>query len=104
MGSNIIFLSSDDQKQFGNDFVDSLPWQSFGRKNVGYIYAIAHNAKVIWDFDDDNYLKFWLDGASPHTNLDLNSFADSDSKYLLIITNILQSSKEYQLFVTILNF
>jgi len=46
LGSNIIFLSSEDQKQMSNDFVDSLSWKSFGRKNVGYLYAIARGAKV----------------------------------------------------------
>ncbi len=34
-----------------------LPWNHFGRKNVGYLYAIAHGAKNIWDFDDDNMLQ-----------------------------------------------
>ena len=32
---------------------------------MGYLYAIKHGAKVIWDFDDDNSLKFWLTGAAP---------------------------------------
>ncbi len=73
-------MTSDDQKRFGNEFVDSLPWNSFGRKNVGYLFAIAHGAKIIWDFDDDNYLKFWLNGASPDQKLVLNSFTDSNSK------------------------
>jgi hypothetical protein len=77
-------LTSDDQKRFGNEFVDSLPWNSFGRKNVGYLFAIAHGAKIIWDFDDDNYLKFWLNGASPDQKLVLNSFTDSNSKYYKI--------------------
>ncbi len=97
MGSNIIFLSSDDQKNIGNDFVDSLPWHSFGRKNVGYIYAIAHGAKVIWDFDDDNYLKFWLDGASPDIELDLNSFTDSSSKYFFFPNFKKKISKQHTL-------
>ncbi len=77
-------MTSDDQKRLRNEFVDSLPWNSFGRKNVGYLFAIAHGAKVIWDFDDDNYLKFWLDGASPDQKLVLNSFTDSNSKYYKI--------------------
>jgi hypothetical protein len=67
-------LSSEDQKTFQNEFVDSLPWNSFGRKNVGYLFAIARGAKVIWDFDDDNFLKFWLEGAAPDKNLEINSF------------------------------
>ncbi len=81
LGSNIIFLSSEDQKNFGSQFVDSLPWNSFGRKNVGYIFAIAHGAKVIWDFDDDNFLKFWLDGASPDKLLEINTFTNPDGKH-----------------------
>jgi hypothetical protein len=85
MGSNIVFLSSDDQQSMGNDFVDSLPWRSFGRKNVGYLYAVARGAKVIWDFDDDNFLKFWIAGsAAVDESLDVNTFANvsSDCKSL----------------------
>ena len=48
-----------------NAFVDRLPWNMFGRKNIGYLYAIQHGARVIWDFDDDNMLKFWMEGAAP---------------------------------------
>jgi len=33
-----------------------LPWNHFGRKNLGYLYAIQHGAEVIFDFDDDNEL------------------------------------------------
>lgn len=37
-------------------FLSSLPWNHFGRKNLGYLFAIANGAKVVWDFDDDNVL------------------------------------------------
>jgi hypothetical protein len=60
-----------------SDFVDLLPWQSFGRKNVGYLYAIARGAKVIWDFDDDNFLKFWVSGAAVEETLDLDTFTNT---------------------------
>jgi hypothetical protein len=33
-----------------------LPWNHFGRKNLGYLYALQHGAKRVWDFDDDNVL------------------------------------------------
>ena len=59
-----------------NDFVNLLPWQNFGRKNVGYLFAIAKGARVIWDFDDDNFLKFWIDGAAVDASTDLNTFAN----------------------------
>ncbi|XP_063413688.1 uncharacterized protein LOC134696052 isoform X3 [Mytilus trossulus] len=33
---------------------DVIPPNHFARKNIGYMYAIHHKAKFIWDFDDDN--------------------------------------------------
>ena len=92
LGSNIIFLSSEDQINFANEFVDALPWKSFGRKNVGYLFAIARGAKIIWDFDDDNFLKFWLDGAAVDKSLDINSFVNINgifrqSPIFLLTTN-----------------
>eukprot|EP01034_Spumella_vulgaris_P037116 gene37116-45791_t len=36
--------------------INILPWNHFGRKNVGYLYAILHGAQVVYDFDDDNIL------------------------------------------------
>lgn len=43
----------------------SIPWTDVGRKIIGYLYAIAHGATVIWDFDDHDMLKFWIPGAAP---------------------------------------
>ena len=65
-GNNeVVYLSPEDQKAINDSFVDSLPWNHFGRKNVGFLYAIMHGAQVIWDFDDDNMLKFWIPDAAP---------------------------------------
>ncbi len=61
----VVLLSPDAQRDMKKAFMDRLPWNTFGRKNIGYIYAIMHGAQVIWDFDDDNMLKFWLTGAAP---------------------------------------
>ena len=61
----VVYLSLDDQKALNNAFVNAVPWNSFGRKNIGYLYAMMHGARVIWDFDDDNMLKFWIPGAAP---------------------------------------
>ena len=76
-GDNLIFLSSQDQNLLDVTFVQNLPWNTFGRKNVGYLYAIANGAKVIWDFDDDNALKFWLKKASPDDVLEIDSFIEN---------------------------
>lgn len=51
---NVIFLSVEDQKKMGNSFVDSLPYNSYARKMVGYLYAIQNGADIIVDTDDDN--------------------------------------------------
>lgn len=57
---NLVYLTADEQQAITQPlgkFSDLLPWQHFGRKNVGYLFAISHGAQVIWDFDDDNVLK-----------------------------------------------
>lgn len=55
---NVIFLDEKAQFELGEHFplVHELPWNHFGRKNVGYLYAVLHGATSIWDFDDDNLL------------------------------------------------
>ena len=63
--TEVVLLYPDDQEAMKNEFVKFLPWNTFGRKNVGYLYAIMHGADVIWDFDDDNLLKFWIPSAAP---------------------------------------
>ena len=83
MGQNLLFLNREDQIKIKSDFVDNLPWKSFGRKNVGYLYATACGAKVIWDFDDDNILKFWLRNASPDPSLEIWNFTDTSEGCLL---------------------
>ena len=48
-----------------SEFMEVTTWDYIGRKNIGYYYAITHGAKTIWDFDDDNTLKFWIPDAAP---------------------------------------
>ncbi|KAL3939578.1 MAG: hypothetical protein SGBAC_005725 [Bacillariaceae sp.] len=38
-------------------FVRLMPWRHFGRKNLGYLFAILHGAEYFFDFDDDNFIK-----------------------------------------------
>ena len=69
----VVYLSPEDQESMQNSFVSNLPWNHFGRKNVGYLYAIMHGAAVIWDFDEENMLKFWIEGAAPAGAPSLNA-------------------------------
>eukprot|EP00966_Prymnesium_polylepis_P184415 4274583-Prymnesium_polylepis.1 len=42
-----------------------LKWNHFGRKNLGFLYAIQHGAQWVYDFDDDNLPKRLDAGAIP---------------------------------------
>jgi hypothetical protein len=47
-----IFLSLELQAQLGYRSIDFLPYGSHVRKTAGYLFAIQHGAKVIFDADD----------------------------------------------------
>ncbi|KAG9130047.1 hypothetical protein Leryth_012812 [Lithospermum erythrorhizon] len=47
-----IFLSLELQVELGYRVVDYLPYDSYIRKNVGYLFAIQHGAKKVFDIDD----------------------------------------------------
>ena len=58
----LTFLSIKDQEEWAvqlgetGTFVRNIPYNHFARKSIGYLYAIQHGAKFIFDFDDDNIL------------------------------------------------
>ena len=79
----VVYLRPEDQDALRNKFVDALSWNHFGRKNVGYLYAIMHGAKLIWDFDDDNLLKFWIPGAAPPGAPSLDAAIPKNDKELI---------------------
>ncbi|KAF4380899.1 hypothetical protein G4B88_028272 [Cannabis sativa] len=47
-----IFLSLEEQAKLGFRVVNFLPYDSYVRKTVGYLFAIQHGAKKIFDADD----------------------------------------------------
>ncbi|XP_015897845.2 probable glycosyltransferase STELLO1 [Ziziphus jujuba] len=48
----VIFLSLEEQANLGFRVLDHLPYDSYLRKSVGYLFAIQHGAKLIFDADD----------------------------------------------------
>ncbi|KAL2634303.1 hypothetical protein R1flu_005782 [Riccia fluitans] len=50
--ANAIFLSLDQQAQLGYRINKYLPYESYIRKNIGYLFAIQHGAKKIYDADE----------------------------------------------------
>eukprot|EP00775_Hariotina_reticulata_P006191 gene6191-6427_t len=65
---NLVYLDVAAQQRLFRQFsglVQLLPWKHFGRKNLGFLYAIHQGAEQIWDFDDDNLLKPGVSPAVP---------------------------------------
>lgn len=57
---NVTYLSPDDQIKLNYEIIKYLPWNSYGRKIIGYLYAIKAGADIIADTDDDNIpVKNW---------------------------------------------
>jgi hypothetical protein len=63
--SCLVYLSIQDQASLNYSITNHIQFNSFGRKNIGYIFAIQHGAEVIYDTDDDNeisdklLLEYW---------------------------------------------
>jgi hypothetical protein len=54
------YLSVEDQKKLFPKLSKLIPWNSYSRKNIGYLYSIKNGAEIIADGDDDNIpLKNW---------------------------------------------
>ncbi|XP_066936685.1 uncharacterized protein [Clytia hemisphaerica] len=52
---NVVFLSIADQENSGFETAKYLTYGCYQRKNMGYLYAIRHGARYIYDTDDDNH-------------------------------------------------
>jgi len=53
----VLFLTIEDQLSLGYSILKYIPENSYVRKNIGYLVAIACGAQVIFESDDDNILK-----------------------------------------------
>jgi len=70
---NVEFISTSEQETMNSPFVNSLPWNSYTRKNIGYMRAISLGAEIIYDTDDDNI---------PLNNWSRNPSFDVDSEVI----------------------
>jgi len=77
---NLVYLSAKDQERLPYSIVPHLRWNHFGRKNIGFVYAIHHGAKVIYDVDDDNTLLDPAKGPPDHLFNVINKVFDNDGK------------------------
>ena len=52
--NKLVYLSIENQEKLNYKTTQYIPYNSYTRKNIGYIYAIEHGAKEIYETDDDN--------------------------------------------------
>src|SRR5258706_11752846 len=50
---NCTFLNTDAQSRLCPSLADAIPFNHYGRKMTGYVYAIQQGADIIIDTDDD---------------------------------------------------
>ena len=60
-----VYLSPADQEKMNFKTHGLLRWNHFGRKNLGFLYAIQHGARWVYDTDDDNELQRPDSGGIP---------------------------------------
>jgi len=53
----VVYLSPATQVSLPFRILKHVPWNHFGRKSIGFLYATAGGCQRIYDFDDDNHLK-----------------------------------------------
>jgi len=89
---SVHFLSVERQEDWAKrsagkieEFIRAIPYKHFARKNIGYLYAIVHGAKFIFDFDDDNYIN--LDDAGNLVPILPNEEHVEDASVVLIGRN-----------------
>lgn len=51
---NCVYLSVADQLELSPSLANAIPFNHYGRKMLGYVYAMQQGADVIIDTDDDN--------------------------------------------------
>lgn len=51
---NCTFLNIEDQSALSSSLANAIPFNHYGRKMLGYVYALQQGADIIIDTDDDN--------------------------------------------------
>src|SRR4051812_37746923 len=51
---NVTYFSPEDQQKLKIPLGQLLPWNTYCRKMIGYLYAVSQGAEIIADTDDDN--------------------------------------------------
>lgn len=74
--ANCHYLSMEDQKKLPYKLAALLPQNHYARKNIGYLYAIAHGATIIYESDDDNFIDTTIEYLPEHAAVDVPSVVE----------------------------
>lgn len=83
-GINVLCPTLDEQQQFMEKVgrPDMFPWDSDGRRNIGYLMSWRDGADVMISIDDDNLpFKGWLEEHERVLSLDAATFVTSTSGF-----------------------
>ena len=80
---NCIFLDIETQKKLFPDLCDLIPYNHYCRKNIGYLYAIKKEYKIIYETDDDNVPYDNFDNILNFDN-NLKIITENNSKWINI--------------------
>ena len=72
------FLSVDSQNKLNYKTTQYIPYNSYTRKNIGYLYAIEHGAKEIYETDDDNIFTTFEELYQTFDNYSKISYIEND--------------------------
>ena len=56
----LFYLSPSDQESLGYESFKYLPWNHFGRKNLGFLFAIENGAEIIYDTGNVLYTHIYI--------------------------------------------
>ena len=80
---NATYLNIDEQEYQKYKSFKTTPFNSYTRKNIGYLYAIQNGAKFIYDTDDDNKPIVNLNGYFNFRDYDYGLIYDSSAPRVL---------------------
>lgn len=69
-------ISAEEQIKLQWSILEQLPWNSYGRKNIGYLEALSSGANWIIETDDDNLPTDEFFNLSSATNVDVRLASD----------------------------
>ena len=80
--NKLVYLSVQSQLKLNYKILKYIPYNSYTRKNIGYLFAIQHGAKEIYETDDDNIFTSFDQLNKDFNNIKI-SYAENNIKSMV---------------------